>query len=63
MVERFGVERLCVNSACDWGPSVPIAVPQLIQMMKQCGHSDALIQKLVYDNPRDFLGQSPHFDL
>ena len=63
MVERFGVDRICVNSACDWGPSVPIAVAQLIQMMKQRGHSNSLIKQLVYDNPAQFLGQSPHFVL
>ena len=63
MVERFGVERVVINSACDWGPSVPIAVPQLIQMMKKRGHSDEFIHRLVYENPCEFLRQSSHFDL
>src|SRR5262249_7393248 len=26
IVEQYGVERLLVNSACDWGPSDPLAV-------------------------------------
>jgi len=28
MVERYGAERLWMNSACDWGVSVPLIVPR-----------------------------------
>ncbi|MCA9256385.1 MAG: TatD family hydrolase, partial [Phycisphaerales bacterium] len=27
MIEKFGTDRICVNSAGDWGPSQPMAVP------------------------------------
>ncbi len=63
MIERHGSERLCVNSAGDWGPSRPTAVPDLIMEMKRRGHPHSLIRKIVFDNPREFLGQSPHFKL
>jgi len=63
MIELYGHERLWMNSACDWGVSVPLAVPRAALEMRQRGHSEALIQKVVYENPRAFLSQSPHFAL
>lgn len=62
MVERFGAERLCVNSAGDWGPSQPTAVPNFIFEMRRRGHSEALIRKVVYDNPIQFFNQSKNFN-
>ena len=63
MIEVFGSDRICVASACDWGPSVPTAVAHFIAEMRRRGHSDELIRKVVYDNPVEFLGQSPRFRL
>lgn len=63
IIETFGPERICVNSACDWGPSSPVAVPQFIFEMRRRGHSDETIRRVVYDNPVAFLGQSPNFRL
>jgi predicted metal-dependent TIM-barrel fold hydrolase len=63
MVEVHGPERICVASACDWGPSVPVAVPEFVLAMRRRGHDDELIQRVVYDNPVEFLGQSPKFHL
>jgi predicted metal-dependent TIM-barrel fold hydrolase len=61
IIEICGAERLCVNSAGDWGPSKPTAVPDLILEMRRRGHSESLIQKVVYDNPREFFSQSKNF--
>jgi len=61
MIEVFGPERICVASACDWGPSVPWAVAHLIREMRRRGHPDTLIRKLVWDNPSEFMGQSRKF--
>jgi hypothetical protein len=61
MIEMYGSERLCVASACDWGPSEPIAVPQFIFEMRRRGHSEELIHTLAYDNPAAFLSQCPRF--
>jgi hypothetical protein len=63
IVEQYGTERLCVNSACDWGPSVPLAVPQFRMAMRRRGHPDALIEQITFRNPAAFLGQSPRFTL
>jgi predicted metal-dependent TIM-barrel fold hydrolase len=61
MIEVFGPERICVASACDWGPSVPFAVAHFIREMRRRGHPDTLIRRVVWDNPCEFLGQSPKF--
>jgi predicted metal-dependent TIM-barrel fold hydrolase len=61
MIERFGVERICVAGACDWGPSDPIAVPRFIMEMRRRRHPDALIHRVVFENPVRFLSQSPKF--
>jgi predicted metal-dependent TIM-barrel fold hydrolase len=63
MIEQYGSDRVCLGSACDWGPSVPVAIPQLIVEMRRRGHSEALIRKIVWDNPIAFLGQCDKFRL
>jgi len=63
IIETVGTDRLCVNSAGDWGPSKPTAVPDLIFEMRQRGHSESVIRKIVYDNPRQFFAQSKNFVL
>ena len=63
ILETRGVERICIASACDWGPSVPVAVPQFVLAMRRRGHPDSLIRQVVYGNPAEFLGQSPKFRL
>jgi uncharacterized protein len=63
MIERYGTERVCVASACDWGPSDPLAVPRFIMEMRRRGHDEELIRTIVFDNPIAFLRQSAHFRL
>lgn len=61
MIERYGTQRLMANSAGDWGPSSPGAVPDLIFEMKRRGHSSANIQQVVLENPRTFFAKSGKF--
>ena len=61
MVEMYGPERLLVNSAGDWGPSKPTAVPDFILEMRRRGHPESLIRRIVYDNPLAYFGQSRGF--
>ncbi len=61
MVELYGPERLLVNSAGDWGPSKPTAVPDFILEMRGRGHEESLIRKVVYDNPLEFFGGCKRF--
>jgi predicted metal-dependent TIM-barrel fold hydrolase len=62
MVEMYGPERLLVNSAGDWGPSRPTAVPDFIVELRRRGHPESLIRRVVYENPLEFFRQSAHFE-
>jgi uncharacterized protein len=61
MIEQYGSQRLWMNSACDWGVSVPLAVPRAALEMRQRGHDAKEIDKLIFGNPARFLGQSRKF--
>jgi len=61
IIEKFGPERLMANSAGDWGPSKPTAVPDLILEMRRRGYQESLIRKVVYENPLEFFSQSKGF--
>jgi hypothetical protein len=52
-----------MNSACDWGVSVPLAVPYAAMEMRKRGHTALEIDKLIYLNPVKFLSQCPKFRL
>ena len=63
ILERHGAERLWMNSACDWGVSVPLAVPYAAMEMRRRGYEDDTIDQVFYRNPVAFLSQSPKFIL
>ena len=52
-----------MNSACDWGVSVPLAVPYAAQEMKRRGYDDDTIDKVFYQNPVKFLSQCDKFKI
>jgi uncharacterized protein len=61
LIEKYGPERLLVNSAGDWGPSKPTAVPDFILEMRRRGHAESAIRRVVYENPLAFFSQSRKF--
>lgn len=61
MAEIYKMERLCVNSACDWGVSDPLAVPKFSLEMRKRGHSHKAIDTMTYANPMRFLQNTPPF--
>ena len=63
LIERYGSERLWMNSACDWGVSVPLAVPRAGLEMRRRGHRAKAVERMIYHNPRKFLSQCPKFKL
>lgn len=61
IIERYGDDRIMVNSAGDWGPSNPLAVPDFIQELRKRSFSERRIKKIVYDNPLEFFAKSRNF--
>lgn len=62
IVLEYGVERMSINSAADWGVSDPLMVPKTIQKLSQAGVSDEQIETLVWKNPVSFFSQGDRLD-
>jgi hypothetical protein len=62
ILEKHGLERMLINSSCDWGPSDPVMVPRTVLEMRRRGFSDEEIQKVVWENPVNFFKQSGRID-
>ena len=63
MIQQYGTERMLVNSSADWETSDPLSVCRVADEMQRRGMAAEEIQRIVWDNPRAFLSQSPKFDL
>ena len=63
ILEIYGSEKVWLNSACDWGVSDPLAVPKTALEMKKRGHLADVIEKVIFQNPKKFLTQSPNFKI
>lgn len=63
IVLEYGIERMIINSAADWGVSDPLMVPRTIVKLQQARVDDETIQKLVWDTPVAFFAQSGRMDL
>ncbi len=64
IIGKYGPDRMMVNGSADWGYSDPLAVPKVAMIMRKSGDfSEDMIQKVVFDNPFNFLKHSPNFDL
>ena len=61
IIEMHGTERIWINSAGDWGPSDPLAVPKCRLELASRGHTPALIDTVSFHNPKTFLSQSGKF--
>lgn len=62
-VERFGTDRICINSSADWSVSDPLSVLKCANEMRRRGHPKESINKVFYENPKSFLSQCPKFQV
>jgi uncharacterized protein len=62
LLQRYGVERMIVNSAADWGKSDPLEVPKTAQAMARAGFAADDIEAVVWRNPIAFFEQSGRLD-
>jgi uncharacterized protein len=63
ILEEHGLERMLVNSAADWGISDPLKVSKTVAAMLEAGFSDEDADRLVWQNPVEFFGQSARLEL
>jgi predicted metal-dependent TIM-barrel fold hydrolase len=58
VLEEHGLERMIINSACDWGVSDPLKVRRTVDAMRDSGFDEDDVDRLVWRNPVEFFGQS-----
>lgn len=63
VVNKYGTDRIIINSAADWGISDPLKVPKSIAVMRASGVSEEAIERIVWDNPVAFFGQTGRLDV
>lgn len=63
LVQKYGSERIIINSAADWGISDPLKVPKTMAVMRDRGISEETIAKIVWENPSRFFSQSGNLEL
>jgi predicted metal-dependent TIM-barrel fold hydrolase len=62
LLERYGTDRVMVNSAADWGESEPMNTPDTIRIMRARGHDPMALHKVFYENPLRFFQQSKGYN-
>jgi predicted metal-dependent TIM-barrel fold hydrolase len=62
ILREYGLERMIVNSAADWGVSDPLMVPKTVAKMRTAGFDDDSIDQLVWRNPTSFFAQGGRLD-
>jgi predicted metal-dependent TIM-barrel fold hydrolase len=63
LVQKYGAERMIINSAADWGVSDPLKVPKTVDLMRKSGIAEATIEQIVWRNPITFFAQSGRLDI
>ena len=63
LVQKYGPDRIIVNSAADWGVSDPLKVPKTVDVMRAQGIAEQVIEQIVWKNPIAFFAQSGRLDL
>lgn len=58
LMQRFGLERIIVNSAADWGRSDPLKTVKTAAAMLAASFSEDDVDRVMWRNPVEFYGQS-----
>jgi len=63
ILREYGLERILVNSAADWGRSDPLLTRQTGKAMLAAGFSEDDVDRVLWRNPVEFYGQSKRLEL
>jgi predicted metal-dependent TIM-barrel fold hydrolase len=58
ILREYGTERMIVNSAADWGRSDPLKTYKTGLAMLDAGFGESDVDKVLWQNPVEFYGQS-----
>ncbi len=60
---EYGIDKVIINSAADWGVSDPLMVPKTVAKMRAAGFTEDQVDQLVWQNPVGFFAQSGRMDV
>jgi len=63
ILQRYGPERILVNSAADWGKSDPLLTVATADAMREAGFSADDVDRVMWRNPVEFYAQSGRLEL
>ena len=63
ILQEYGLERMLVNSAADWGRSDPLLTRTTADAMLDAGFTEDDVDLVLWRNPVEFYGQSGRLDL
>jgi len=63
LLQQYGLDKMVVNSAADWGRSDPLKVPKTGEAMLKAGFSEAEVEQVLFINPITFYAQSGNISL
>jgi predicted metal-dependent TIM-barrel fold hydrolase len=63
ILRRYGLARMLVNSAADWGRSDPLLTLRVGEAMLAAGFTDDEVDRVLWRNPVEFFGQSGRLDV
>ncbi|MFC5290534.1 TatD family hydrolase [Actinokineospora guangxiensis] len=63
ILQQYGTDRMLVNSAADWGRSDVLKTAKTARAMLDGGFSESDVDKVLWQNPVDFYGQSGRLNL
>ena len=62
ILRQYGLARMLVNSAADWGRSDPLLTLRTAEAMLAAGFTDDDVDRVLWRNPVKFFGQSGRLD-
>lgn len=63
ILEMYGTDNICINSAADWGESSPSMLIDTYLEFRRRGHDEKEALKVFFNNPCLFMGQSPKWKI
>lgn len=63
LLQQYGLEKMIVNSAADWGRSDPLKVPKTGAAMLEAGFSEEDVDRVLFRHPIEFYAQSGRISL
>jgi hypothetical protein len=62
MIRAHGADRMIVAGSADWGVSDPLSLVRVVKHLREDGHDESVVRKLVRENPDEFYSHSPNWD-